>query len=222
MIAADNLDSNVDRYFYAFMAFLFAATAIAGFTPNSLAILAGTKDSPPLIIHIHAAAMSSWLLLLTTQATLVAANKRNLHKRLGMVSIVLAPFIVALMLAIKVPGFLADDFEMNGRHLIQFKRISLFSLFYVWAFMSRKTDSAAHKRLMFLATLIVIDAAFNRLTWLPTFGIENFIAVRHTYELLLLVPIFVYDMVKLGHIHRVNVVGTCLVVGFTIAASTIW
>ena len=45
MMAVDNLDSNIDRYFYAFMAFLFAATAIAGFTPNSLAILAGTKDS---------------------------------------------------------------------------------------------------------------------------------------------------------------------------------
>jgi hypothetical protein len=201
------------------MAFLFAGTAIVGFTPNSLAILAGTKESPPLIIHIHAAAMSSWLLLLTVQASLVAANRTHIHRRLGMASLVLAPFIIALMLAIKIPGFLADEFEFGHSNLNDIKRIALFTLFYTWAFASRKADSEAHKRLMFLATLVVMDAVFNRLNWLPMFSLENGFAVRHTYELFLLLPLLVYDKIKLGHIHRVNVIGTCLVVGFTIVAS---
>jgi hypothetical protein len=211
--------SNIDRYFYAFMAVLFASTAIAGFTPNSLAILAGTKVSPPLIIHMHAAAMSSWLFLLTIQASLVAANKTYLHRRLGMISLLLAPCIIALMLIIKIPGFLADDFEFGHRNLNDIKRIVLFTGFFTWAFASRKTDSDAHKRLMFLATLVIMDAAFNRLTWLPMFGFENVYAVRHTYELLLLLPILIYDIVKLGHIHRVNIIATGLIVGFTIVAS---
>ena len=211
--------SNIDRYFYAFMAVLFAATAIAGFTPNSLAILAGTKVSPPLIIHIHAAAMSSWLFLLTIQASLVAANKTYLHRRLGMISLLLAPCIIALMLIIKIPGFLADDFEFGPHNLNDIKRFALFTVFYTWAFASRKTDSDAHKRLMFLATLVIMDAAFNRLTWLPMLGFENGFAVRHAYELLLLLPILTYDKFKLGHIHRVNVIGISLIVGFTIVAS---
>jgi len=221
MSGARREDTLLDRYFYAFMAFLFAATAIAGFTPNSLAILAGTKDSPPLIIHIHAAAMSSWLLLLATQATLVATDRTHLHRRLGMVSVVLATIIIGLMLAIKIPLFMQEGFITSSRGVIQTKRIVLFSLFYVWAFRSRKTDSAAHKRLMFLATLVVLDAAFNRLTWLPMFGFESKLAVRHVYELFLLVPLLVYDKLRLGHFHRVNVIGISLIVAFTILASSL-
>jgi len=70
----DSIDSRVDRNIYAFMAVLFAATAIAGFTPNSIAILSGTKASPPLIIHFHAAAMSSWLLLLAVQSIAISQH----------------------------------------------------------------------------------------------------------------------------------------------------
>jgi hypothetical protein len=218
MAPTESINARIDRNFYAFMAMLFAATAIAGFTPNSIAILSATKTNPPLLIHFHAAAMSSWLLLLAAQATLVASNKTHIHKRLGMVSVVLAPIIVMLMLAIKIPLFLDGDFATTTGGVIQIKRISLFSIFYVWAFLSRRTDSAAHKRLMFLATLVVIDAAFNRLLWLPTFGFENFRAVRNAYQLLLLAPLLVYDILKLGRIHRVNIIGSCLVIAFMIVA----
>ena len=221
MAPTESINTRIDRNFYAFMAMLFAATAIAGFTPNSIAILSGTKTNPPLIIHFHAAAMSSWLLLLTVQATLVASNKTHIHKRLGMVSIVLAPTILFLMLAIKIPLFLEGDFATTAGGVIQIKRISLFSIYYVWAFLSRKTDSAAHKRLMFLATLVVIDAAFNRLLWLPTLGFENVRMVRHVYQLVLLVPLLVYDILKLGRVHRVNIIGSCLVIAFTIVASAL-
>jgi hypothetical protein len=221
MAPTESINARIDRNFYAFMAMLFAATAIAGFTPNSIAILSATKTNPPLLFHFHAAAMSSWLLLLTAQATLVASNKTHIHKRLGMVSIVLAPIIVSLMLAIKIPLFLNSDFATTAGGVIQIKRISLFSIFYIWAILSRKTDSAAHKRLMFLATLVVIDAAFNRLRWLPMFGFENVLAVRHVYELILLAPLLVYDILKLGRIHRVNIIGSCLVIAFTIVASAL-
>ncbi len=76
---------------------------------------------------------------------------------------------------------------------------------------------------MFLTTLVLIDAPVNRMSWfLPSFGIENRMAVSHAYELLLLVPILVFDKTKLGHIHRVNLIGTSLVVAFTIVASALW
>jgi hypothetical protein len=221
MAPTESINTRIDRNFYAFMAILFAATAIAGFTPNSIAILSGTKTNPPLIIHFHAAAMSSWLLLLAAQATLVASNNTHIHKRLGMVSIVLAPIIVFLMLAIKIPLFLNSDFATTAGGVIQIKRISLFSIFYVWAFLLRQTDSAAHKRLMFLATLVVIDAAFNRLLWLPTFGLENIRLVRNVYQLVLLAPLLVYDIFKLGRIHSVNIIGSCLLIAFMIVASAL-
>ena len=81
---------------------------------------------------------------------------------------------------------------------------------------------ATHKRLMFLATLAVVDAAVNRMRFLPGFGFNNPMAVWHTYELLLLVPVFASDLAKLGHIHSVNLIGISLIIGFTVVASVLW
>jgi hypothetical protein len=47
-------------------------------------------------------------------------------------------------------------------------------------------------------------------------------AITHAYELLLLVPILVYDIKKLGRVHRVNLIGTTLIVAFSIVGSAAW
>jgi len=54
IVAANITESRLDRWFYATMAFVFASAAIIGFTPNSLAILDGTKENPPPLVHVHA------------------------------------------------------------------------------------------------------------------------------------------------------------------------
>jgi uncharacterized membrane protein YozB (DUF420 family) len=220
---AETLRVNQDgeRRFFAAMAVLFVATALIGFGPNSVAILNGTKTNPPLIIHLHAAAMASWLALLLAQAALIANGNRRLHRKLGMVSVVLAPIMVAIMFVLAFP--LPEGREhVNAIAAIQVKRVTLFSLFFAWAFLSRKSDTAAHRRLMFLATLVVLDAAFNRMKFLPTFGYENLIAVRHAWELVLLVPIATYDIVTTGRLHRVNAIGIPLIIAFSIVASLLW
>ena len=210
-----------ERRFFAAMAVLFVATAVIGFGPNSVAILNGTKANPPFIIHLHAAAMTSWLALLMAQATLIANGNRRLHRKLGIVSVVLAPIMVAIMFVLAFP--LPEGREhVNAIAVIQVKRITLFSLFFTWAFLSRKSDTAAHRRLMFLATLVVLDAAFNRMTFLPAFGYENLIAVRHAWELVLLVPIATYDLLTTGRLHHVNAIGIPLIIAFSIVASLLW
>ena len=222
MIAVTAAESRLDRWFYTSMAVIFASAAIVGFTPNSLAVLAGTKENPPLLIHVHAAAMSLWLILLTTQAILVASGNPRYHAQLGMVSFVLAPFIVLLMILIAFPLF------QGGEHaysigVVQIKRVTLFSSFFLLAVLARKRDSEAHKRLMFLATLVVLDAAFNRMGgFLPDFGITNVMALTHAYELVLLVPLLAYDWLKTGRIHRVYATGVPIIVAFSVVASALW
>ncbi len=139
-----------------------------------------------------------------------------------MVSVILAPIIAILMisLAFPLPG---EGEHAQGIRVIQIKRITLFSLFIIWVFVARRTDSESHKRLMFLATLVVIDAAVNRMSWfLPRFGFDNDMALTHAYELLLLVPIFVYDIKKLGRVHKANLIGTTLIVLFSIVGSALY
>src|SRR4029077_18457122 len=38
---------------------------------------------PSLIIHLHGAAFSCWILLLVTQTSLVSAGRGHIHRRLG-------------------------------------------------------------------------------------------------------------------------------------------
>ena len=222
MVAVTATESRLDRWFYASMALIFASAAIIGFTPNSLAILEGTKENPPLLIHIHAAAMSSWLLLLSTQAILAASGNLSYHKRLGMVSFALAPFIVVVMILIAFPLFQGGE-HTYGVGVIQIKRVTLFSSFFLLAILTRQRDSESHKRLMFLATLVVMDAAFNRMRWfLPDFGFTNRMALTHAYELVLLLPLLTYDWLKTGRIHRVYVIGIPIIVAFSVVASILW
>src|SRR5256886_17550155 len=51
---------------------------------------------PSLIIHLHGAAFSCWVLLLVTQATLVSAGRVDIHRRLGIAGFLLACLMVIL------------------------------------------------------------------------------------------------------------------------------
>lgn len=70
---------------------------VVGFAPRSAAILAGILPNPPLSVHVHAALMSLWLVLLLVQGSLIAGRNRRLHATLGLGSLVLVPLIVTSM-----------------------------------------------------------------------------------------------------------------------------
>jgi hypothetical protein len=88
----------VDRWIYVFTAASFIAITLAGFVPSSLAkiaaVQAGERPPFPAIMHVHAVLMGSFLLLLLAQTTLVATGRCDLHRRLGLVAMVLAPALV--------------------------------------------------------------------------------------------------------------------------------
>ena len=220
-IAARSLDHTViDRWFYTFLSLLFVATAVVGFTPNSLAILSGTKATPPILVHFHAAIMAGWLLLLFSQAALMANGQGLLHRRLGVVSFVLAPTIVVVMTVLAITMH-NPEFHSTSIGFIQVRRIILFSSFYLWAILSRKSAPETHKRMQFWATLVLLDAAIFRMTWLTDFGADNVI-VSQSYQLLLMLPALAYDIVRFGRPHKANLVGFSLMLVTMIVASALW
>lgn len=215
--------NRLDRYFFALMALVFVATATLGFGPNSVAIVLGEKPNTPLIVQIHAAAMVSWLGLLATQASLIALNKLFWHRQVGIAVVVLAPTIVVIMIVLAISSFPGLAFHRGDAiAVLQVKRIALFSLFCFMAYQLRNSDRESHKRFMIIATFTVLDAAFNRMTFLPTLGFESRFAFNRVAELALLVPLIVYDFAKLGRVHRATVLGVCLILPFTVAAILLW
>ena len=100
------VESTADRYIYMFMAVLFIVTAIVGFAPTSLALVSavavGERPFPPIHIHVHAVAMTAWLALLLVQTSLMATGRSALHRKLGMAWLVVAPTMIASMIAMTV------------------------------------------------------------------------------------------------------------------------
>src|SRR6266478_6252833 len=72
-----------DHLFFSAMALLILATVFVGFARTYY--LAGVFHAPlpSLIIHLHGAAFSCWILLLVTQTSLVSTGHVDIHRRLG-------------------------------------------------------------------------------------------------------------------------------------------
>lgn len=231
------------RSIYVFMAILFVIVAVVGFAPRSLAIVTGARPVPPLIVHLHAATMSAWLVLLLAQTSLMASGRPAVHKSLGAVSFVLGPAMFLLMSALVIRGFLgllsapaALPAQVLGNAVafqtfIMARAALLFGLFYVWAVAVRKSDSETHKRMMILATFVVIDAAIARIPWLPGAylrdggidrGFFTGYDLTHLYQLLLLAPALIYDWVRFRSVHRAYLLGLGLFLTSAVAAHFAW
>jgi len=219
-------ESAVDRWIYVFTATLFAAVAIVGFAPRSAAILAGELRFPPLIVHVHAALMFAWLGLLLAQTMLVATGRTALHTTLGLASLVLAPCVLITMIAITIWRYgerveLGQIVQGSNILLTQGRSIVYFTLFVTWALVVRKKDREAHKRMMLLATVVLLGAAITRMTWLPTTFPDGYGAV-HAYLLLLLAPPAIYDIVRFGRPHPAYLIGLALLLPWLIATQLLW
>jgi len=85
-----------DHIFYTGLAVVAAAIVFAGFARTYyLKDLFGKPPLPPLL-HLHGALFTSWLVLLLSQVTLVAARRTEIHRRLGVAGGVLAALMIVV------------------------------------------------------------------------------------------------------------------------------
>ncbi len=170
--------------------------------------------------------MVSWLLLLIAQTSLAGSGRLDLHRRLGVASFVLAPAIFAAMIVATLVAF--DFMSANGLRsvasnllLVQIRSIVLFAVFYIWAVSTRRTAPEVHKRMMIMATLVLIDAAIGRMHWLPFTSTTTYTPV-HLYLLLLIVPALIYDLKRLHRVHEAYVIALGLFIPWMIATALMW
>jgi hypothetical protein len=180
---------SIDRWIFVIMAAWFIALVLTGFIPDSIMkvglIQSGQRPPFPLVLHVHALLMGSFLLLLLTQTWLMAIGRREYHAQLGMAAFVLAPalviagFILAPTMYHQVydqlqaaPPDARDKLQKalafsENIKLVQARIGILFSLFFIIGLRARRTDAGLHKRMMILATAIPLPAGIDRIGWLP-------------------------------------------------------
>ena len=240
---ATNLVELIDRWIFVFMAAMLITVTLTGFIPDSAMkigmVAAGKRPPFPLVLHLHAVAMGSWLLLLLAQTSLMATGRRAGHRQLGLAAMVLGPAVVVIGFVLvptiyhqlwqfvhSMPGGPdAAGLELiavrGNIALIQIQVGLLFAVVVTVAVRARKRDLSLHKRLMVLAPIVAMPAAVDRITWLPATMPVSPLSPQ-LYVLLLALPMFAWDLYRLGYIHRAYVIWLALVLSTDAVVLALW
>lgn len=211
-------------YFYVWMAAICALVAFGAFAATYwLQLPAGTFVGSP-IIHLHAALFSAWTILLLSQTTLVVRGRLENHRAWGLVGISLATAMVFTGLGATINtlgvGLAAGYGDTSlSFSVLPISTIALFAGFFIAAIVNIKR-SEAHKRLILLATISLLQAAMARVFFVlitgggpglrPGLGppppLEIGLVPSLVVELLILAGI-IYDWRVRGRPHPVWLIG---------------
>lgn len=218
-----------DRTFFLAMAAIAWVAILAGFAPGLARHATGASPFPSAIILVHAALFFGWLALFTVQIWLIRSKRVGLHRRLGTIGAIMVPLMVVLGLEANVVAqrahFDAGKPELNFM-FIPIADMILFGCLAATGLLLRKR-AAAHKRLMLLATIALLDAGFGRWTgdWFQAHwgdGFFGFYAQLFLCSDLLIVAGMVYDATTRGRVHPVYLVAFPLILATQFVASAIY
>lgn len=191
-----------DHYFFSGTAWLMLASVLVGFGPSYYLAGVFRAPLPSLIIHIHGALFSCWILLLIAQNSLAWAGRVDIHKRLG-----LAGFLLACLMVI-VGWMAATDRLARGTapagldsyffYIVPMTDMVIFATLIFFAYRMRR-DPAAHKRIIYIATVGILIAAIARFPSKWLFHNAPHAAIASYAFLLLLIS---YDLWSTRKIHR--------------------
>ena len=167
-------------------------------------------------MHIHGAAFTLWIFFFITQISLVTARRVDLHRRLGLLGFVLAILMIVLGTLTASDG-LARHVAHPGSETVEEERafyavplgdMLMFSTFVYLGYHNR-FQPAVHKRLMWFATLSLLDAGFDRWTVFDPYSLPVVNLICFTPLPLLMIG---YDWWSTGKVQRVTIWATIFMV----------
>lgn len=219
-----------DRNFFLLFVVICWSGVLMGFVPPVSERWAGKADYPaPLVLQIHAFAFTGWLVLLTAQVGLVRTRRMSTHMTLGLVSVALIPVMA-------VTAFLSEIYSQRFylAHPPDSQAFLILPIFYVIAFTAFaasavyfRKEPPAHKRLILLATTVIVGAAYTRwigepLTKLVGDGYIGLLINSFTATNLILAAAVGYDLATRRQLHWTYRVGVPAILAGELAATLIY
>ena len=206
------------RLFYVAMAIVAALIAIVGFSRRYfLALAAGTLDVSALV-HLHAILAFGWVVLFIVQTVLVTRKRTALHRSLGLAGVALGAMLALTAVEIAIL-LLARELKQGGPpHLQEFfatllSWVLMFACLFGFAIASVNKPET-HKRLMLLATIVTLAAAFARIIQFVSGDMtrlaRNDLAALPCDALVLIA--ILYDWKVFGKIHGAYIAGGSFIV----------
>ena len=205
-----------DNVFFSGMAATALIVVVTGFARTYCLVGLFRAPLPNVLVHIHGAAFTLWIILFIAQVSLVAARRVDLHRRLGLLGFVLA--VVMIMLGpvtasdrlarhVAQPGTDTVE-EVRAFYAVPLGDMLLFSTFVYLGYRQR-FQPVVHKRLMWFATLSLLDAGFDRWPVFDPYSLPVVNLISFTPLLLLLIG---YDWWSTGKVQRVTIWSTIFMV----------
>jgi hypothetical protein len=165
-------NSLLDRYFYFAMSLLIAGIVVWGFSHTVDAALFHAAVPRPLLLWVHGAAFSAWVVFYILQSLLVRTRNVRIHRTLGWFGTALGAGMVILGIVIAI---IMGHFDIYTLHqpmvaietflAIPFYDMLAFGTLLGLAIYWRRKPEL-HRRLLFLATCSLLDAAFGRIDFI--------------------------------------------------------
>jgi hypothetical protein len=199
-----------DHLFFTGIVLVILVAVFVGFARSYY--LAGVFQAPlpNRLVHIHGAVFTCWILLLITQTLLVSAGRVDIHRRLGLVGFTLACAMPLLAILAAVDALVRHASRPDARAFFAVPTFDILAfiplIFFAWKY---RSNAAAHKRLILIATIAILDAAVARwpihASWWGLHPAEWTTAA-------FLIPLFVYDLFSIRKIHRATLWGSLFLV----------
>jgi hypothetical protein len=201
-VAKDLPGCRFDHFFFFGMGLLMLATVFVGFAGTYYLAGLFRAPLPSLIIHVHGAVFSCWILLLVAQTSLASAGRVDIHRRLGIAGFLLACLMV-IVGVLAATDSLVREAGPAGRdpkffYIIPMSNMLVFATLILFAFRAR-SNPPAHKRLILVATTALLIAAIARWPFVIVHGNVRMAALFSYIFLLFLVA---YDLWSTRKVHR--------------------
>lgn len=156
----------LSRYFYLCMALVMAGLVVWGFSRTVNASLFHANPPRPLLLWLHGSAFSTWIVFFILQSSLVSVRKVSVHRLLGWFGAALATLMVILGLSTAVVMTRFDVRVLHQKDIdsflsVPFEDMIVFGTCVALAILWRRRPDY-HRRLLFLATCELMDAAIGR------------------------------------------------------------
>jgi hypothetical protein len=196
------LSNRRQQYFFITAGCIVALVILVGFSRTYY--LKSVFGTPPLttLVHVHGLLFTGWVVLFITQARLIASQRRSVHMKLGIVGFLLATSMIFVGTVTAITA--AKLGRPPGRQdplvfmAIPLSAMFVFSVLIVAGFLNRRRPDY-HKRIMLMATLAILQAAFGRIA-LMIMG-HPFPPLAMGFNDLLIIGTVIYDTITNRRLH---------------------
>ena len=189
-----------DYYFSIVGVFLLVLTLI-GFSDNLFTDVRQDSNFDPKFV-VHGVFCLAWMVIFAIQTNLIRTYNYRFHQTLGIAAAIVAGGVVATTL------YLFFVIWNGWENLVFYARpnrffLPSFGILVILGYFYRKTP-VLHKRLMFLATLLMMGPVVDRVG--TPLGIDPLLPPVILWNALFL-SLFVYDWTTLRRIHPITYLG---------------